>query len=133
MTLRALVIDDDVAIRLLVTRILERRNFSVDSARDGAEGIEKLAAAEYDVIVLDLMMPRLDGAGVMKYLGEYHPAQLPTVLVMTAFGASAAERLSPPAEHFLEKPFDVEALVREVGECVKASAQATAGETASEP
>ena len=121
--LRALVIDDDVAIRLLVTRILERRKFVVDTARDGAEGIEKLATATYDVIVLDLMMPRVDGAGVMKYLAEYHPAQLPTVIVMTAYGASAAERLSPQPTHFLEKPFDVDALVHEVSECVQDSEQ----------
>ena len=121
--LRALVIDDDVAIRLLVTRILERRDFVVDTARDGAEGIEKLAAAVYDVIVLDLMMPRVDGAGVMKYLAEYHPAQIPTVIVMTAYGAAAAERLMPQPVHFLEKPFDVHELVREVGECIQESQQ----------
>jgi DNA-binding NtrC family response regulator len=120
-TRRALVVDDDVAIRLLVTRILERRDFVVDTARDGAEGIEKLASQSYSVIVLDLMMPRIDGAGVLKYLGEYHPAQLATVIVMTAFGASAMERLSPQPEHFLEKPFDVDALVREVSECVESA------------
>ena len=120
---RALVIDDDVAIRLLVTRILERRSFIVDSARDGAEGIEKLASVDYAVIVLDLMMPRIDGAGVMKHLATYHPEQLPTVIVMTAYGASAAERLSPQPAHFLEKPFDVEALVREVGECMRSSGE----------
>lgn len=119
--LRALVIDDDVAIRVLVSRILERRSFVVDSARDGAEGIEKLATAQYAVIILDLMMPRIDGAGVLKYLAEFHPAQLPTVIVMTAFGAKAAEQLFPPPAHLLEKPFDVDALVREVGECLQSS------------
>jgi CheY-like chemotaxis protein len=117
--LRALVIDDDVAIRLLVTRILERRGFVVESARDGAEGIEKLATAEYSVIVLDVMMPRLDGVGFMKYLSEFHPAQVATVIVMTAFGASAAERFAEPPAHLLEKPFDVDALVSEVAECVR--------------
>jgi CheY-like chemotaxis protein len=117
--LRALVVDDDVAIRVLVSRVLERRGFSVDAARDGAEGIEKLSSAAYSVVVLDLMMPRVDGAGVMKYLATYHPAQLPAVIVMTAFGASALERISPAPAHFLEKPFDVETLVKEVDECVK--------------
>ena len=118
MTRRALVIDDDVAIRLLVSRVLERRQFTVDTARDGAEGIEKLSSAEYAVVVLDMMMPRVDGAGVMKYLATYHPAQLPAVIVMTAFGASAIEHLTPRPAHFLEKPFDVGALVKEVDDCV---------------
>jgi CheY-like chemotaxis protein len=120
-SLRALVVDDDVAIRRLVTRILERRVFIVDDARDGAEAIEKLAVAQYDVIVLDLMMPRVDGAGVMKYLAEYHPAQLPTVIVMTAFGTSIVGRISPPPAHFLAKPFDVHALLDEVQDCIRRS------------
>jgi CheY-like chemotaxis protein len=120
-SLRALVVDDDVAIRLLVTRILERRRFVVDVARDGAEGIEMLAAASYDVIVLDLMMPRVDGAGVLKYLNEYFPEQLPFVIVMTAYGAGAAARLAPPPAHFLAKPFDVDALMMEVAECLQSS------------
>lgn len=120
---RALVIDDDIAIRRLVARILERRGFIVETARDGAEGIEKLAAGAYDVIVLDLMMPRVNGAAVLKYLGEYHPAQLATVIVMSAFGASAAQ-LSPTPAAFLAKPFDVDALVHEVDECVRRSARA---------
>ncbi|HEY0142860.1 MAG TPA: response regulator [Thermoanaerobaculia bacterium] len=119
-TLHALVIDDDIAIRRLVTRLLERRGFVVAAARDGAEGIEKLAADEYHVIVLDLMMPRVNGAGVLKYLGEYHPAQLATVIVMSAFGASTAQ-LSPSPAAFLAKPFDVDALVHEVDQCVRRS------------
>jgi DNA-binding response OmpR family regulator len=119
-TLRALVIDDDIAIRRLVARILERRGFSVDAARDGAEGIEKLAAGEYHVIVLDLMMPRVNGAGVLKYLGEYHPSQLGAVIVMSAFGASVTH-LTPTPAAFLAKPFDVDALVHEVAECVRRS------------
>jgi CheY-like chemotaxis protein len=116
--LHALVVDDDVAIRLLVTRILERRDFVVDSARDGAEAIQKLASEPYDVILLDLMMPRVDGAGVMKFLSEYHPDQLATVIVMTAFGAGAAEQISPPPARFLQKPFDIRALVAEINDCV---------------
>jgi DNA-binding NtrC family response regulator len=122
--LHALVVDDDVSIRVLVTRVLERRSFTVATARDGAEAIEKLAAATYAVIVLDLMMPRIDGAGFLKYLEQYHPEQLPAVIVMTAFGEAAVARLSPQPAHFLEKPFDVNVLVDQVSECLRA---ATAG------
>lgn len=121
MTQYALVVDDDVAIRLLVTRILERRQFMVESARDGAEAIQKLAERPYAVILLDLMMPRVDGVAVLKFLAEYHPEQLATVIVMTAFGPSAAGRLDPAPAHFLAKPFDIRALVAEIGECVKSA------------
>lgn len=115
---RALVVDDDVAIRLLVTRILQRRGFIVDTARDGGEAIEMLASQSYVVILLDLMMPRVDGTSVMKFLAQYDPDQLESVIVMTAFGPSALERFSPPPVHFLEKPFDVGALVAKITRCV---------------
>ena len=120
-TLRALVVDDDIAIRLLVACILQRRLFVVDTARDGAEAIEKLAAAEYSVVILDLMMPRVDGAGVLRYLAGHQPAQLATVIVMSAAGASATEDLTPQPAHFLEKPFDVDALLRAVRACTESS------------
>jgi CheY-like chemotaxis protein len=119
--LRALVVDDDVAIRVLVTHILQRRDFEVESARDGIEAIEKLATGSYDVILLDLMMPRVDGIGVMKFLAEYHPEQLLTVIVMTAFGGTEAGRLAPSPAHFIEKPFDVRQLVAEINDCVRAN------------
>lgn len=115
------MIDDDAGIRVLVTRILEKHDFEVDVARDGAEGIEKLSAADYGVIVLDLMMPRLDGVAVVKYLSQYCPEKIPSVIVTSAFGAAAFEKVCPPVHHFLEKPFDVSMLVAQAIDCCRAS------------
>lgn len=108
---RALVVDDDAGIRILVARVLTRKGFSVDSARDGAEAIEKILQHDYAVIALDLMMPRIDGMGVVRYLKEHKPEKLASVIVMTAFGASVLEKVCPPVSRFIEKPFDIEALV----------------------
>lgn len=116
---RALVVDDDAGIRILVTRILARHGFIVDSARDGAEAIEKLLQHEYDVVALDLMMPRIDGFGVVKYLTEHLPAMVGKVIVMTAFGANALPRICPPVVRFLEKPFDIDRLVAEASGCLE--------------
>ena len=116
---RALVIDDDAGIRILVTRILERHGFVVESARDGAEGIEKLSAADFGVIVLDLMMPRIDGLAVVRYIAQFCPDKLSSVIVTTAFGSSMLEQVTPPVAHFLEKPFDVTALVAHANECCR--------------
>jgi DNA-binding response OmpR family regulator len=118
---RALVIDDDAGIRVLVTRILEKHDFVVDVARDGAEGIEKLSDADYGVIVLDLMMPRLDGVAVVKYLSQYYPEKIPSVIVTSAFGSAAFEKVCPPVHHFLEKPFDVSILVAQAIDCCRAN------------
>lgn len=118
---RALVIDDDAAIRVMVSRVLERNDFKVEVARDGAEGIEMLSASDFDVIVLDLMMPRLDGVAVVRYLSHYFPEKLENVIVTTAFGSAAIDEVCPPVHHFLEKPFDVSVLVAEAIACCRAS------------
>lgn len=116
------MIDDDAVIRVLVARILEKNGFEVDVARDGAEGIEKLSVADYGAIVLDLMMPRLDGVAVVKYLTQFCPEKLPNVIVTTAFGTAAVEKVCPPVHRFLEKPFDVATLVTQAIDCCRAGA-----------
>jgi CheY-like chemotaxis protein len=110
---RALVVDDDPAIRILVTRILSRHGFTVDSAKDGGEAIEQILQHEYAVITLDLMMPRIDGVAVVKYLSEHRPETLAKVIVMTAYGGRAHEKVCPPVVRFIEKPFEIEALLAE--------------------
>lgn len=114
---RALVVDDDAGIRILVARVLSRQGFEVDSARDGAEAIEQILQHDYAVIALDLMMPRIDGVAVVRYLRDHKPEKLAKVIVMTAWGAAALEKVCPPVERFLEKPFDIEVLVNEAVQC----------------
>ena len=118
---RALVVDDDASIRVLVSRILSREGFAVDAVRDGAEAIEMLLQHAYDVIALDLMMPRIDGLGVVKYLTEHRPELLEKVIVMTAFGTQALTKVCPPVARFIEKPFEVDRLLAETAECVRGS------------
>jgi CheY-like chemotaxis protein len=112
----ALVVDDDVSIRLLIARILKRWFFAVDLAKDGAEAIEKLASKHYDVVILDVMMPRIDGRGVVQYLEEHAPDVLKRTIVVTAFGPAALGQVCPPVGRFVTKPFNVDDLVREVTE-----------------
>src|SRR5437762_3313848 len=78
---RVLVVDDEAAIRALVAKIIERVGFLVDTARDGREAIEKLQAAEYEVLVIDLMMPNVDGYGVIDFLRERGGQQPAVILV----------------------------------------------------
>lgn len=110
---RALVVDDDAGIRVLVARILTRNGFLVESARDGAEAIEKVLLHDYKVITLDLMMPRIDGFAVLKYIAEHRPELLPNVIVVTAFGPNVIEKICPPVVRVVEKPFDLNALLAE--------------------
>jgi DNA-binding NtrC family response regulator len=109
----ALVVDDDAAIRILVAKILGRRGFHVDAVPDGAAAIEQLMQHDYAVIVLDLMMPRIDGFGVIHYLTDHAPEMFERLIVMTAFGPTVAEKICPPVVRFIHKPFDVERLLNE--------------------
>jgi CheY-like chemotaxis protein len=93
---RILVVDDDDAIRTMVERVLRRERYDVDSARDGFEAIEKLSRQDYGTVLLDLMMPRVDGHGVLQFLETAAPTP-PRVIVMTANVQHAGEtaRRSP--------------------------------------
>jgi DNA-binding response OmpR family regulator len=107
---RVLVVDDEAAIRALVAKIIERAGFAVDTARDGREAIEKLQVSEYDVLVIDLMMPNVDGYGVIDFLRERGGPQ-PAVILVTAADSAAVRRMDGELVHsVLRKPFDIDVL-----------------------
>lgn len=115
---RVLVVDDDPSIRVMVERVLRRERFEVDSARDGFEAIEKLSRNDYGTVVLDLMMPRVDGHGVLRYLVTDSRCSQPPVILMTASLQSAAAAVDAlPVKCVLPKPFDIQKLVAHVREC----------------
>jgi len=105
-----LVVDDEAAIRALVAKIIERAGFDVETARDGREAIDKLADADYDVLVIDLMMPNIDGYGVVDYLRERGGHQ-PAVILITAADSAAVRKMDGALVHsVLRKPFDIDVL-----------------------
>lgn len=116
---RVLVVDDEAAIRALVAKILERAGYPVDTARDGAEAIEKLSEQRYAVVVLDLMMPNVDGYGLIAYLKESGGPR-PAIIVVSAGDSAAFRQLDGAVVHsILRKPFDIDVL----GDLVAAAAQ----------
>ena len=73
---RVLVADDETSIRTLVSKVLKRAGFEPVEAFDGQDAIEHLDREQYDVLVLDLMMPRVDGFGVVEHLIETKPEMM---------------------------------------------------------
>jgi DNA-binding response OmpR family regulator len=109
--MNVLVVDDDVAIRTLVTRLFARRGDKVQSAADGEAAISCLESDTFDLVVLDLMMPRTDGFGVLSYL-EARQEPKPRVIVMTAAVPALVQRV--PEElviGVIAKPFDLSTLL----------------------
>jgi CheY-like chemotaxis protein len=116
---RILVADDDQSIRQLVTTVVRRERFTVDAAADGLEAIECLKQHAYAVILLDLMMPRLDGFGVIEWLSKNPPLLKPIILVITAYADQRFKEVdSELVAGVLRKPFEVAELGDLVRSCV---------------
>jgi CheY-like chemotaxis protein len=110
---RILIVEDDVAIRGLLAAALGREALAVDTAGDGLAALEKLATATYAVIIVDLMMPRMDGYAFLDAFRELNLPLRPLIFVMTAYDDAALLKLDATLVHgYLKKPFDVEQVVK---------------------
>ncbi|MCU1349183.1 MAG: transcriptional regulator [Acidobacteria bacterium] len=119
-TTRVLVVDDDDAIRTLVARVFVRRGFDVETAKDGADAIEALDARAFDLLLLDLMMPRVDGIGVIEHLAG-RPDPAPRVIVMTAAVPDILKRMDHgQIAAVIAKPFELPELLRTAEEVLAA-------------
>ena len=119
---RILIVDDDDPIRALLMTVLRRRGFHADCARNGVEALELLAACRYSLVVLDLMMPRMNGYEVLDHVGAMPPATRPLVLVLTA-GLGQRSFDTSFVVGTIQKPFDIELLVDTVAGCLVAVAE----------
>jgi DNA-binding response OmpR family regulator len=120
---RILVVDDEEPIRILIQRLLSKHGFAVETAPDGAAAIDKIAQQDFDAVVLDLMMPRVDGFTVLRQLIETHPDLVQRTVVATAYPKDVANRQLDEVCQVIIKPFDTQELIGAVEECVKRAAQ----------
>jgi CheY-like chemotaxis protein len=113
-----LIVEDDDAIRTLLVAALRREPVSTHTASDGLAALERLAAHDYAVILLDLMMPRVDGFEFLERMDAVRPGVNPVIIVMTAFDAAPLRKLATQRVHaVVHKPFDVERVVEMVRDC----------------
>jgi CheY-like chemotaxis protein len=117
---RILVIDDDLAIRVLLQAVLKRMKFEVELAEDGAAGLERLQVDPlFDLVLLDLMMPRLNGYEFIEQIGKRHPDHRPHIIVFTAAGKRGVDKIPPSAVcNSILKPFDLDTFIGIIGECL---------------
>lgn len=122
--IRVLVVDDDDSIRTLLSSLLHREGFAVDLANDGIEAIEKIQETEYDAVILDVMMPRLDGLGVVDRLKSTDRQTLEHVILLTA--SHADDIWEQPVFDVITKPFDIVYFIERTKRCIAEEAQKTA-------
>lgn len=110
-----LVVDDDDAIRTLLELIGRRRGFTVDTAADGLEALALLRERDYDLAVIDLMMPRLSGYELLDHVAGL--PRKPLVVIATAMTDALIGDLDAAIVHtIMRKPFDVEVIAELLGE-----------------
>jgi len=122
-----LIVDDDKAVRRLLSRIAERAGFDVDSAKDGVQAMEMLDRKQYDIAIVDLMMPRMSGYDLVQKISTLNPR--PVVLVATALmNGDVASLDDSMVRRVIKKPFDINAVAAALVETARdiASQRATA-------
>ena len=118
---RILVIDDDLAIRVLLQAVLKRMKFDVELAEDGAVGLERLQSnGSFDLILLDLMMPRLNGYEFIEKIGgALSDRPRPHIVVFTAAGKRGVEKIPQDAVcNSILKPFDLDRFIEIIADCL---------------
>ena len=109
-----LVVDDDATVRMLIRDVLECEGYAVHSVEDGFAALASVATAEPDCVVLDVMMPGLDGHAVLDQIRCRASERHLPVVMLTANGGDeqAWQAWTEGVDYFLTKPFDPEELVR---------------------
>ena len=102
---RIIVVDDEKNIRLTLAQSLETPGMEIDTAVNGEEALQKIAMKDYQIMLLDLRMPGMDGMEVLKRISETRPDI--RVIIITAYGTidSAVEAIKLGAVDFIQKPF----------------------------
>lgn len=119
--IKVLVVDDSDVLRRIAVFNLKRANFEVHEATDGLSGLEKMKQIKPDVVVLDVMMPNLDGFGVLKEMRNEPELSNIKVIMLTAKGGDddAEHAIKLGASKFLTKPFSPKNLVEAVNELAR--------------
>jgi CheY-like chemotaxis protein len=106
---RALVADDDPATRYLLGSVLQRHQIAYDEAANGADAVKLLKSNTYSLVFLDLLMPRIDGWGVLDFLRSHRRNEMPRTFIVTGVKnqkLSAADQ--DIVTGLLFKPIDIE-------------------------
>lgn len=114
MNYKILVVEDDNQIQELIVEFLSSQDYIVDTAKDGVEGYEKFKGGEYDLVILDVMMPRLDGHSLCKMIKNIDKEV--SVIFLTALGDEENEikGFDLKADDYISKPFSFNILIKRV-------------------
>lgn len=115
-----LIVDDDDRERQMICIAFTKAGLACDEANHGLAALEKLRMTDYLLVLLDLMMPRLDAAGVLEAFQVWQraPERKPIILIMTGFPEAIDRLPADSVQAVIRKPFDLNELIPIVAGCV---------------
>lgn len=114
----ALVVEDEAVTRVLLAQLLQSLDCDVDLAVNGEEAVAQLTERDYDVILLDIVLPKMSGIDVMEWLGRQRPRTLGCIIVVTGLDIREIRSLFPTVHETLSKPVLPGRLREAVRSCV---------------
>jgi DNA-binding response OmpR family regulator len=107
MAKRVLAVDDESDIRTIIEAVLISKGYEIDTAVDGEDALMKLNQAKYDLVVLDIMMPKLDGYGVLKEIRQRGLTKLPVVMLTAkSTDKDVWKGYEEGVTYYITKPFE---------------------------
>jgi two-component system, NtrC family, response regulator HydG len=115
-----LIVDDEEPLRVILeAELSESEEFNIDTAEDGGQAINRIQQNVYDLILLDIRMPRVSGTEVLKFVQEYSPTTQVIILTNYADVKTAIETIKMGAYDFLAKPYDIEELFNTIHRAIE--------------
>lgn len=113
---KILIVDDETVIRDILCRILSERGYQVESASSGTEGLEKIDISQYDIYLLDIKMPGVDGMDMYEIIGAKFPHRMDKVIFITGdtITKSTLDFLESTKREYFSKPLDFSRLIKTI-------------------
>ena len=120
---RVLLVEDDAALVALVSKALSANGYDVETARDGVEGLTKLDKAPPNLVIIDVMMPQLDGMTFVRAIKSHKGTRHIPVIFLTAKSdsRSVVEGINLGAKFYITKPFSIDDLLSKVARALKST------------
>jgi two-component system response regulator VanR len=119
---KILVVDDDEIVRKNLATLLGRAGFEADQAGDGVEAVEKLNQQKFELVLSDIVMPRMDGHALIAHIGSHWPKT--RIIMMTAYFQSESDKkfIAAGADDFIGKPIIFDELLAKIERALNSGA-----------